>query len=235
MSYELPNGHEVGSNGPPSLVPFDTSRLGQLPLPLGHASSGIRVPPSWIFSRTPLPVQSSPLLLLPACPISSTYKPFGPFSKTPMSAVPNPAPWPSEVRPCSWTLTVVMVPLSPLTVSSDGYTVAGTHVPKPVPLGPAGIDTLCVSVQVYGLLPVHCALARPAPPKNARVAHTARASRLDFSQPNPNCIVEPLADNMVETSHRRPKARIREQAGGQQPNIFHRPPRRGSAAAKPGH
>ena len=47
--------------------------------------------------------------------------------------------------------------------------VAGTtQVPKPVPLGPAGIDTLCVSVHVYGLLPVHCAFARPATnPENA--------------------------------------------------------------------
>ena len=54
-------------------------------------------------------------------------------------------------------LMAPMVPLSPLTVSWDGYTFAGTQVPRPVPLGPAGIETLCVTEQVTGPVPEHCA------------------------------------------------------------------------------
>jgi hypothetical protein len=96
---------------------------------------------------------------------------------------------------------LLMVPVSPLTVSSDGYTLAGTQVPKPVPLGPAGIETLCVTVQVYGLLPVHCALARAANPMTASVAHRVRTSRINFSRGNPGGIVERSADDIVETSH----------------------------------
>jgi hypothetical protein len=91
----------------------------------------------------------------------------------------------------------VMGPLSPLTVSWVGYTLAGTQVPKPVPLGPAGIETLCVTVQVYGLLPVHCALARPANPKSANAAVKARTSRLDFSTADQSGSRERAAGNVI--------------------------------------